>query len=217
MATTSKLPYINAYGNIGKALEKIKTAATPDRFSQDFLEKTLGMGGGGSRPLIPLFKRIGFLGPDGTPTDLYKQFRNSDLSGGAMARALKIGYAPLYEMDEEVHKRDSVKLKNLVVQTTGSEASAPSVRSTVKSFEALNEFADFKSVGADDDELEDDSGGGRDDDTPEEEGSRGNGLSLGGGVNLGYTINLHLPATSDVGVYNAIFRSLRENLLRDLE
>ncbi len=32
MATTSKLPYINAYGNIGKALEKIKTAATPDRF-----------------------------------------------------------------------------------------------------------------------------------------------------------------------------------------
>jgi Family of unknown function (DUF5343) len=216
MPTTSKLPYINAYGNIGKALVKIRTAATPDRFSQDFLEKTLGMGGGGSRPLIPLFKRIGFLGSDGTPTELYKQFRNSDLSSGAMARALKIGYAPLYEMDEEVHKRDSAKIKNLVVQATGSEASAPSVRATVKSFEALNEFADFKSAGVGDDKPEDDSGGG-DDGTPEDEDGGGNGLSLGGGVNLGYTINLHLPATSDVGVYNAIFRSLRENLLRDLE
>jgi hypothetical protein len=36
-------------------------------------------------------------------------------------------------------------------------------------------------------------------------------------LNLGYTINLNLPATSDAGVYNAIFRSLRENLLKDLE
>jgi len=33
------------------------------------------------------------------------------------------------------------------------------------------------------------------------------------GLNLGYTINLHLPATSDIAVFNAIFKSLRENLL----
>ena len=32
-------------------------------------------------------------------------------------------------------------------------------------------------------------------------------------LSLGYTINLHLPATSDVAVFNAIFKSLRENLL----
>jgi hypothetical protein len=28
-----------------------------------------------------------------------------------------------------------------------------------------------------------------------------------------YNIQIHLPATSDVGVYNAIFKSLKENLL----
>lgn len=33
------------------------------------------------------------------------------------------------------------------------------------------------------------------------------------GLNPGYTINLHLPATSDIAVYNAIFKSLREHLL----
>jgi hypothetical protein len=37
---------------------------------------------------------------------------------------------------------------------------------------------------------------------------------LPGGLNLGYTINLHLPAASDVAVFNAIFKSLREHLLR---
>lgn len=35
------------------------------------------------------------------------------------------------------------------------------------------------------------------------------------GFNLSYTINLNLPATSDQAVFNAIFRSLKEHLLRD--
>jgi hypothetical protein len=35
------------------------------------------------------------------------------------------------------------------------------------------------------------------------------------GMNLGYTINLNLPATTDVAVFNAIFKSLKEHLLKD--
>jgi hypothetical protein len=34
------------------------------------------------------------------------------------------------------------------------------------------------------------------------------------GLNLSYTINLNLPETTDVEVFNAIFRSLRDNLLK---
>jgi hypothetical protein len=33
-------------------------------------------------------------------------------------------------------------------------------------------------------------------------------------LNLAYTINLVLPKTDDVAVFNAIFKSLRENLLK---
>jgi len=212
MATDTKLPYLHAYGNINKALEKIKAAATPDRFSQDFLEKTLGMTGGGSRPVLPFLKRTGFLHQDGTPTDLYKEFRNPDRSGGAAARALKAGYARLFEMDEAVYKRDSAKLKNLVVQATGMDADSSAVRSTVKSFEALGSFAKF-------DALQAESGSpleeGPEDSGVEEEDAGPNGRAPG--FSLGYTINLNLPATSDAGVYNAIFRSLRENLLKDLQ
>lgn len=32
---------------------------------------------------------------------------------------------------------------------------------------------------------------------------------------LSYTINLNLPATTEIEVFNAIFKSLRENLLRE--
>ena len=37
------------------------------------------------------------------------------------------------------------------------------------------------------------------------------------GLNLSYTINLNLPATSDVAVFNAIFKSLKENMLKGSE
>ena len=33
-------------------------------------------------------------------------------------------------------------------------------------------------------------------------------------LNLAYSINLVLPKTDDIGVFNAIFKSLRENLLK---
>jgi hypothetical protein len=211
MAIESKLPYLNAYGNIGKALEKIKVAGLPsDRFSQDFLEKTLGMTGGGSRPVLPFLKRTGFLSADGTPTDLYKEFRNPERSGGAAAKALRIGYARLFEMDEKVYKRDAETIKNLIVQATGVDADAPSVRATVKSFEALNAFAKFSQVSFEEEQGKEEQSGDGGVDSDEPVGGRVAGL------NLGYTINLNLPSTSDVGVYNAIFKSLKENLLRDL-
>ena len=34
------------------------------------------------------------------------------------------------------------------------------------------------------------------------------------GVNIGYAINLNLPETTNVAVYDAIFRSLKEHLFR---
>lgn len=35
------------------------------------------------------------------------------------------------------------------------------------------------------------------------------------GLNLAYTINFNLPATAAIAVFNAIFKSLKENLLKD--
>jgi len=125
---------------------------------------------------------------------------------------LRIGYAPLFEADEEIYKREAPKLKGQVVQVTGMDSSASVVKTIVKSFEALKGYGDFSvlpesSISEEDAESDEGPAGDGGGETP---------TVPHGGVNLGYTINLHLPATSDAGVYNAIFRSLRENLLRDL-
>ena len=55
----------------------------------------------------------------------------------------------------------------------------------------------------------------REGDRNEEGESRGNEGSKEREFSISYTINLNLPPTTNVEVFNAIFRSLKENLLRE--
>jgi hypothetical protein len=200
-----QLPYVTAYGNITKALDKIIEAQTPDRFTQDYLATTLGMTGGGARPVIPYLKRTGFLNPDGSPTDLYRRFRNQKERGAAAAEALRKGYARLYEANERVHALGGQALEGLMAQVTGLDSNADAFRRIVNSFKALKAYATFDNGDSPAPVDENDEGAP---DTPKRPAT-----GLPGGVNLGYTINLHLPPTSDVAVFNAIFKALREHLL----
>ena len=207
---SSKVPYLQAYGNIKKALDKITKATVPPKFTQDFLATTLDMPGGGARPVIKFLKRAGFLTSDGTPTDLYKQFRNQSLRGAAAAQGLRNAYSDLYAANEYVHNANDKDLKGLIIQITGLEEDSKLVPSMVSSFKAFKQYADFDAPGevlVDQREPEDNNGG-------DAEG-RGGGLTLGepGELRLGYTINLNLPASTDIAVFNAIFKSLRDHLL----
>lgn len=204
------LPYVPSYGNITKALNKIKAASTPPRFTQDFLATTLDMPGGSPKPVISFLKRTGFLGSDGVPTELYKRFRNSAQSGSAAADALRTGYKPLYDINEYVHNAKDPDVRGLIVQVTGSEEDSKLVQTIAASFKALKAFANFDAAAGDADE----SGGAPPDTGDGGDGGGNHAGVLPGGINLGYTINLHLPATSEVAVFNAIFKSLREHLLR---
>lgn len=197
-----QLPYLQAYGNITKALDKIIEAQTPERFTQDYLGTKLGLTGGGARPVIPYLKRTGFLNTDGSPTDLYKRFRNKSQRGAAAAEAVRRGYARLYEVNEYAHDLDDEGLKGLVLQVTGLERNNSTFAAIIGSFKALKAYANFDGAAAPLDE----------DEKPADETQLPSAGQLSG-VNLGYTINLHLPPTSDVAVFNAIFKSLREHLL----
>ena len=206
---SSKVPYLQAYGNIKKALDKITTAAVPPKFTQDFLATTLNLPGGGARPVIPYLKRAGFLTSDGTPTDLYKQFRNQSLRGAAAAKAMRNAYGSLYTANEYVHDASEKDLKGLIVQVTGLEESSKLIPAMLGSFKTLKEFADFT---ASTDISVDQHG----DDEGEDMGSHGQRAASdqpSNNIRLGYTIHLNLPATTDIAVFNAIFKSLKEHLL----
>lgn len=202
----AKPPYVNAYGNIGKALKKIKEAQVPSRFTQDFLATKLGLKGGSARPLIPFLKRTGLLGSDGVPTDRYKRFRNQGQSGKAAAEALREAYQALYEINEFIHDASDEDLMGVVVQATGLEPTSGTTRAIVASFKALKDFAILEPDG---DQEEEDTG----EEAKDNEGE-GERVVLKKGLGLSYTINLNLPSTSDIAVFDAIFKSLKENLLK---
>jgi hypothetical protein len=211
----SKVPYLQAYGNLKKALDKITKATVPPKFTQDFLSTTLDLSGGGARPVIPYLKRAGFLTSDGTPTELYKQFRNPSLRGAAAAQGLRKAYSDLYTANEYVHDASDKDLKGLIVQVTGLGEDSKLIPSMIGTFKTLKEYADFNAnadLGSEqpgNDEGEDlgagAGGGGRD--------GRGGSAEYGNSIRLGYTIHLNLPATTDIAVFNAIFKSLKEHLL----
>jgi hypothetical protein len=203
------LPYVNQPGSIVKVLEKVREAKTPDRFTIDFLETKLGLKGGNYRQFLPLGKKLGLLNSDGTPTELYKRYRNSSTSKVAMAEAIRIGYHEAFDRNENAYSVSREQFKGLVVEITGSEQNNRVVQLTCQTFDALKKLADF--------DVEAPVDGGseaaehQEDRPPAGEASRARDDL---GLNLAYTINLVLPKTDDPAVFNAIFRSLRENLLR---
>lgn len=139
MAATTTIPYVTVPGTIGKILEKIKTAATPDVFNHDFLSNTLGFKGGNYRTFIPWAKKIGLINSDGTPTQLYKQFRNPSTSKSSLGKALRKGYSVLFVRDENADKLDKNKLKGLVMEITGEPHDSGMLTFMVNSFLTIPE------------------------------------------------------------------------------
>lgn len=204
-------PFMNGYGTTAKILNKIKEAQTPDRFTQDFLSTKLGFPGGTARPFIALAKRIGLLESDGKPTELYKGFRNPADSKAAIAKAIRKGYSQLYERNEYAHDLEKKKLEGLVVELTGLESGHATTRAIAGTFETLKTFADFGKHEVHTNGSVESKAINSAKAPPEVELVNGETGEIK--LNLAYTINLVLPKTDDVAVFNAIFKSLRENLL----
>jgi hypothetical protein len=207
----ASLPYVTSPGNIERALAGIKSAATPERVTQDFVKTILKIPGGSGDQITSFLRKTGFANGDGSPSDLYKKFRNPATAGQAAAEALRLAYAPLYKRNEFMHCLSDQDLRGLVMEETGSgeESSVPGL--ILSSINAVKKFAKFDAA----EEHEKDGA------------ARLRTLSIESksvpfpqaklGMNLSYTINLNLPATSDVAVFNAIFKSLKEHLLRDTD
>ena len=210
-----KLPYVTTPGKITVALDAIKSAAVPPKITQDFVKTKLNIQGSTGDQITSFLKKINFATSDGTPTDLYRKSRNSVTSGYAIAEAVRAGYSELYTYNEYAHDLSEDELKALIIQITGAEPSSSVVRQTTSCFRALADLADFdyntSERGFDQFELSQN--------IAPQNSSNGNNKEVGVqaslGLNLGYTINLNLPATSDSAVFNAIFKSLKEHLLSD--
>ena len=204
MASTKYPPYVNAYGNLSKLLSKIKTASVPPKITRDFLSTVLGLKSSSYQPMVPLLKKLGFIDQANIPTQRYKDFRSDTKSGFVMAKALKETYKDIYQANEYAHQLSKKELSDIVITTTGASKEDKPVAAVVGTFQELLKHATF-----DISEIPEEIG-----EEPEEE----EGISeptKSGRVKFGisYTINLNLPATTEIKVFDSIFKSLKKNII----
>ncbi len=197
-------PYVNPYGKISELFKRIKEAAVPPKFTNDFLYAKLGLKSITHRAFIPLLKRLGFIGESQVPTTVYKEYREDSKSKIIMAKAIKSAYSDLYSAAEYAHtlpKAEIISKLTSVLGVSKEDAQVPKVTST---FLELVKLADFEN------------------EEPTEIAEEKNENVLEPfkistpphKLGISYTINLNLPATNDVEVFNAIFKALKENLLK---
>jgi len=213
MPTQSEYPpYVNGHGGIPKLFAKIKEAAVPPKFTQDFVSTVLDLKSSSYRAMIPLLKRLGFVDAANVPTQAYKDFREDSLSGAVMAERLRDAYKGLLDASEYAYKLERKELQSKLKSLLGAAEDDANIPSVAATFLELSKLAKWDGAAPKlKKEIPERAKGGGVEAQREpnrEELSKGR-------FGLSYTINLNLPATTEIEVFNAIFKSLRENLLRE--
>lgn len=199
-----KLPYTPSPGVFKKTLDGMITAGQPERFTSNFMDTMLGVSGGSSRYVPPLLKKMGFITSDGTPTELYTSFRTEGLRSQAAYTGLKSAFGELFQRNEFIHKANEPDVRDNIVAITGLTKSDQSVNYIWSTFKVVREFivGDPATQPAPEGTIT----------TDEAPPAR---LASGAPTRVGLVnnINIVLPESTNINVYNLIFQSLRANLL----
>ena len=194
-------------GAIPDYFEGILNAEAPDRFSYKFLEG-LGFASSNDRQLIGILKELVFLNADGVPTDRYYRFLDRSNSEKVLAEGIREAYSDLFAVNTKAYELSADDTYNKLRTLYKGEKKDTVIRLVAKTFKALCDYADFSAPTKID----------QPDKTPDEKDNRenvakkhgaSNGISFG---SMQYQINIVLPDTRDQGVFDAIFKSMRDHL-----
>lgn len=201
-------PYVNGYGQLPKLFAEIKRASVPPKFTHDFMSSMLGLKSSSYRAMIPLLKNLGFLDQGNVPTQDYKDFRDDTKSGLVLAKRIKETYADLFTANEYAYKLGKEELTGKLITMLGLSKDDKNIPFVVATLQELFKLANFTEKHKTDIKKKKPDEGMIEEPLQEpSEKLRQLGIS--------YTINLNLPATTEVEVFNAIFKSLKEHILSE--
>ena len=206
----TEYPYMMSNNKISSILDNIKSAAKPPKFTHEFLKK-IGFSSTNDRAIIPLLKRLGFLTEDGTPTSFYDELRDATQHQFILADRIKVLYQELFQINTNIHSASEIEVKGAISRVTGKdETTVGRYFNTFKTLVSLARFDGSVSVALVESPQKSQVAAQSETTSNEEHKSQKNTKS---NPQFHYNIQIHLPATTDISVYNAIFKSLKENLL----
>jgi hypothetical protein len=201
-------PYMIANGKISQILDKIRKAAEPTKFSHSFLTQ-LGFASTNDRAIIPLLKKLQFLNDDSTPTAIYKDLRDSTRFRSVLGEQIKDLYSDIYAINTKIHEANEDEIKGAISRVTGKDET--SVTRFYATYKTLTDIAEFeepvintKPIAEAKVETHEPVKKKIEVQTP---------IQNIGSPDFHYNIQIHLPATTDIAVYNSIFKSIKDNLM----
>lgn len=207
--------YLNGTKNLDAIMHKIIDGTAPDKFTTEHLKK-LGFKSSNDRAIIGLLKDLGFLTEDGTPTQRYHEYRDTSRSKQVLGEAIKDAYQDIFHVNEKPSEADKKAICGVFKTTHNvSERVAGIMTSTflaLLSLADINTHSNPSTTGLPKEKVDVPK-------IPVEKNIPNTSLNTPSSKpivpNLRYNIEIHLPATKDIEVYNSIFKSLREHLLDD--
>lgn len=204
---------IQVPGQLATVFRELQQGQAPEKFSRQFL-KDKGFLSSNYHALIPLFKGLGFISTDGSPTQRYRDLLDSTKTKVVIAEAIKEAYSDIFVLKNRPTKADKkIIIGKYKTQYNMSETTADRAATT---FLALLELADEEVLYGPQKEKREPQRTSEEapEAAPHNAPDEHKRIAPKSKVEfpLHYNIQIHLPATKDLEVYNAIFKSLKEHI-----
>lgn len=197
-------PYMVSNNKIGPILQKAEQAEKPSRFTNEFLKK-LGFSSSNDRAIIPLLKRLSFLNESGAPTEHYDDLKDKAKRPYVLGERIRDLYSELYSINTNIHDAPDDEIKGAISRVTGKDA-----KSVNRFFATLKTLIGLAKFTAQPQKKKEEDKSSQETSKPDTSATKKDQPPHPA---FHYNIQVHLPATTDIGVYNAIFKSLKDNLL----
>jgi hypothetical protein len=212
--------YLIAIKNLAKFLEALRHAQAPEKVGLRFVEE-LGFTSTNDRLFIPLLKAMKFLDDTGKPTARYHSFLDDTQWKSVLADGVRDAYPDLFRVNRSANALNRDQLSGKIKSLAEGKLSPAMLGNVTKTFMELVKLADFSGdrVDAPKSDVSEEpdvtsrsalSLATKDD----ARGDGGAGDSRQGSPTLVYRIEIVLPAVRDQAIYDAIFRSAKEHLLK---
>lgn len=205
--------YLLTTKNLDVFFNSLLNAKAPSKFTIKFLEQ-LEFKSTNDRLLIGVLKLLNFIDSNGAPQERYFQFLDQTQSRQVLAEAIRTAYDDLFAVNKKANEMTANEVKNKMKTLTQGSKSEKVISWMANTFTALCKYADFTRV---DNNLINVS---KEDPRVEEIHFEKNSppltrelISKNINTEMHYNIQIHLPETRDITVYDAIFKSLKEHLL----
>lgn len=210
--------YLVTSKNLEAFFNSIINAQPPKKFTQKFLEQ-LEFKSVNDRLLIGVLKALKFIDLEGIPQQRYFDFIDQTQSKTILADAMRDVYADLFAINKQANALTEVEVKNKLKTLLQGSKSEHVINWMAKTFRALCDYADFSESKTNNESL-----AKLDADTQESSFKNfSNQTEVSDNkvvhelkaiqTEMHYNIQIHLPETRDMAVYEAIFKSLKEHLL----